>query len=227
MIHPVIDALLQEPKPRKFELPQPNLPNRPAPIDKAWTGFVLAVRTVADADYQQELADWRERQDTLLGFRSELDAEAAAASSNDLGSGDRRLSDDELAQAMFGTARWAEILDEIERMQRWGARRADESARKAKQFTKGVTRALSIRERFQEQFADLSDRLRRRGDELGEHADPATIQHLLQEADIEAKALSDKAVAKIHTQIRYILNLDDNTAAVSTADWLRRHGLLD
>lgn len=227
VIHPYIDALLQEPKPRKFDYPESQLPDNPAPIDRSRVGYVLAVKHVADADYQQLLADWRERQDTLLGFRSELDKESTAAMSSAASTVDSRASDEELARAMFGTARWAEILDEIERMQVWGAQRSDESARKASQFTKGIGRVEAIRERMQKELSEVFARAQKLHDELGPEADPAAKQRVLERAEQQAKALSDKAVQQINTQTRYILNLDDNTATVSTSDWLTRRGLID
>ncbi|MBE5507649.1 hypothetical protein E3G54_004984 [Mycobacteroides abscessus] len=221
-VHPMIDALLLEPQPPCVVFPY-SIPDSPGWVDQALAGFLLAAKSVHDATFQYRLADWRARQDKLLGFRSILDREALP---RDIALGqlvaEGKVS---VSKAIFGTDRRQEMMDEMQTMLQWAAQLAEESARKLDGIDKGVARVLEIcnscstrvREIDQQAHEDIS------------RVDPAatpTIDSIVDTAHHKALAVTKVAVQKIKTQTRFLLNLDENTVAVSVDDWLVRHGLV-
>ncbi len=215
-IHPMIDALLQEPQPPCPKFPY-SIPDGAGWVDQAMAGFLLAAQSVHEADSRHRLADWRERQDKLLGFRSALDREALPR--------DAAVGQVSVSKAIFGTDRRQEIMDDLQAMLQWAARIAKESARKLEAIEKGLGRVLvvcdsataRVREIDQQAHEDIS---------RVNPSDTQAIDLIVATAHQAALAAAKVAVQKINTQTRFLLNLDENTTAVSVGDWLERHGLV-
>lgn len=221
-IHPMIDALLREPQPPCAEFPY-SIPNGAGWVDQALAGFLLAAKSVHEADSRHRLVDWRERQDKLLGLRSVLDREALprdAAVGQLVAEGQVSVS-----KAIFGTDRRQEIMDDLQAMLQWAARIAKESARKLEAIEKGLGRVLVVCDSSTARVCEIDQQAHEDISRVNP-SDTQAIDLIVDAAHQAALAATKVAVQKINTQTRFLLNLDENTTAVSVGDWLERHGLV-
>jgi hypothetical protein len=198
------------------------IPRGDTPIEQAFTGLCLAINAVIEADHVVHLRDWDDRRNRLLEWREHLnahpipDAHAAGAA---IGRGDMNVT-----QALFGTERWEEMLTDLQEMMQWTAERHSESARKMSVLQDAINRAPGVRRRGDERVQQILRSAERKIKKL--HDDDVNGRRRIIEAgQREVQTISAVAVKRTNAFTRQVLDLDENTAAIGTQEWLRRHGL--
>jgi hypothetical protein len=135
-----------------------------------------------------------------------------------------RGDDVDLGEALFAPG-WFEMLTEIEEAQASAMHRYAESARKAQAMGEGYRQLGEIGKYCRERMTEIVDAVE---DRLGQLRDDDTgRRQLIAQGHRDAAVVSSTAVNRIHVQIRRILDLDENTAAVTVDDWLARHQATD
>lgn len=201
----LVESLLQyEPGPEHPPEPMP-IPAGDTPLDTAFAGLFLAINAVTEADYAVRVRELEERRNRLLDWRKHLQDNPIPDSR---GAADAiHRGELTVEQAVMGNGQWAQMLDDLNHMLSWGAEQHTESLRKSTTIGNALIRTLEIGRRTDEQIRQIRE---------GRDTDEARRQ---------LQAISDVAVAQTHQLTRQILDLNENTAAISTAEWLDRHGL--
>lgn len=231
MRHPllgIVETLLREDRPPP--LMQQSADSRPSagplptsPLGKAIRGFGLAVEAVVDSDDAVVSADWERRQNTLRRWRDQMQSDAPIDPAADVAARIVRGEKVDLGEEI--APRWKEMLTDLQEAMLWASRRSAETERKAKALFDGHKRCETIERRAKERMAEIVYAAEARIAERPEE-DVAGRQALIAEAQQEVRVVSETAIQRVSVQTRHILDLDDNTAAISVGEWLARH-LLD
>ena len=198
LLTPLIDALLAgEPLAigRLGGEPLP-IPDGDSVLDRAFAGLYLAINTVSAADHEGRERERGQRRDLLLDRRQHLSEHPVQEGPV----GGAILRGEMTAeQALMGDGRWEQMLDDTVVDLCWAADSYNESLRKSIAIGDALIRALRIAKN-----TDQSS-----GHTRTEHT----------------PAINAVAAGQIRQLIREILDLDENTATISTTEWMTRHGL--
>lgn len=194
------------------------------PIEQALAGLGLAVNAIIQADHAAHLSDWEQRHNQLLEWHTFLQ-EHPIPDENESGPAIAR-GEMTVTEALLGTDRWGEIFDDMAELTRWRSQRHMESARKHRALADSEKRAIDIYRRSDERVQQIRKSKNRKIKRLG-GGDPDRRDQIIQDGNREVDAISEVAVNRTHALIRQVLDLDENTAVISTAEWLARHGLSD
>lgn len=193
-----------------------------SPVGRAALGWDLAVKHVMESDDTHLVADWQGRQRMLRRWLEHLKTEERGDDDDDAEVIAARLArgdDVDLGEALFAP-RWLEMLTEIEEAQAWAVQRYAEQARKAQVIGEGYRQLAAIQRVCREQMTTIAASVEARIEQLRD--DGAGRRHIA-EGQRATAAVSAAAVTRIHDQIRIILDLDENTAAVTVDEWLTSH----
>jgi hypothetical protein len=218
----IIEAMLEEVPPSLLSASyEPRQVATTSPVGRAARGWDVAVKHVMESDDTQLMADWQRRQQMLRGWLDHLKCEEPGDTAAAIAARIARGDDVDLGAALFAPL-WNEMLTEVEEAQAWATKRYAESARKAQVIQEGYRQLADIEQRCTERMTEIVDAVDDRIEQLSA-ADDAGRRQLIDNGRRDVAVVSDTAVKRIHVQIRRILDLDENTAAVTVDDWLARH----
>ncbi len=216
----VEQLFLPQMRPQKIE-PMP-VPTGDTAVEQAFAGFCLAANAVTHRDYDQHLRDWEDRQNRLIDWREHLKAHPipdSAESAAAIQRGEMTVS-----QALMGTDRWEEMMDDLAEMLRWSSTRHEESARKLRVTSDAGSRAIAIRQRGEERVKQIVKSSTRKINRLNDD-DTARRDEIIASGQSQVADVAEVVVNRTNALTRQVLDLDENTAHITTADWLRQHGL--
>jgi hypothetical protein len=218
----LVDQIFRaEARPTRLE-PIPIPPPGNTPIEKALTGLCLAINAVSESDYALHVRDFDDRRNRLLDWREHLRTHpipSTEEASTALIEG--RIS---TSEALFGTARWSEMLDDLHEMLMWHSNRQLETARKLKTAGKALHEAQAVRTRGNQRTAEIVQRAEAEIAALTAD-DDAGKARIIAQAQQEVRTMSEVATSRTNALTREVLDLDENTATIDTTEWLQRHGL--
>ncbi|WP_157897102.1 hypothetical protein [Mycobacteroides salmoniphilum] len=216
----MLRQLLDEPPPTKYEPDWAALSGGEGnPIGQAISGFLKALRTVNDTDYQVAHLDWQERQRRANGWVDYLEPHVVLGTKPLrvlIRSGGRI----EFVEDIVRSPKWDEMAAELPELLAWGAGRLAESARKHRVFGEGLAGIGTIIKRSKERMTEIAGQVDHAIEKDAEGRDKAISAGRLQ-----VTTISQTTVGRVSTQTRRVLDLDESTAAISVSEWLEMHGL--
>jgi hypothetical protein len=216
----IVEEMLKEASPSLLSRAyQPLTVSTASPVGRATLGWDLAVKHVMECDDTYLVADWQRRQRMLKGWLDHLKTEEPGDSAEVIAGRLARGDDVDLGAALFAPG-WHDMLSEIEEAQAWAMQRYAEQARKAQIIGEGYRQLAAIENHYREQMTAIVAAAEVRIEQL---RDDGATRRLIAGGQREAAAVSAAAVERIRDQIRQILDLDENTAAVTVDAWLAGH----
>lgn len=167
--------------------------------------------------------DWEERQRRIHGWIDFMQAHRAPdaeALAQKIHAGDEI----DFAEDIIGSPKWHEMMTELQELMAWGERRWAESARKHRELADGFNRIATIIDRSRERMTEIANRATPEIEKLAD-GDTGGRNKLIKAARREVNTVSKTAVGQVNTQTRRVLDLDENTAAYTVAEWLEMHGI--